>query len=89
MPKPPNNWPSNALPRRLTREWASFYCGVSPNTFDGKVEAGEFPKPDHDGKYDRKLLDEAIDRINGITAPSPANESWAVRPRTRRRAGAA
>ena len=88
MPKQPANWPAAALPRRLTREWAAFYCGVSPNTFDAKVKAGEYPKPDQEGRYDLKLLDQAIDRINGIVCGEPEQqqpESWAVTPRSRGR----
>lgn len=85
--KQPNHWPDAALPRRLTREWAAFYCGVSPNTFDARVRDSVFPGPDQDGRYDRKLLDLAIDKLNGIAEDMPLpEERWDVPPRPGRAA---
>ena len=74
MPKTPRNWPAAALPRRLTREWAAYYCGLSPNTFDRRVAEGVFPGPGDDGKYDLRLLDAAIDRKSGLTDPEPQDQ---------------
>ncbi|MBF0305163.1 MAG: hypothetical protein HQL41_05895 [Alphaproteobacteria bacterium] len=84
MPKQPANWPIAALPRRLTREWAAFYCGLSPNTFDTKVKSGEYPAADRDGKYDVKLLDKAIDQISGLIQPEERKDDWTVRARGER-----
>lgn len=91
MPKTPQNWPASVLPRRLTREWAAYYCGMSPTTFDLRVSAGIYPKPDAGGRYDLKLLDAAIDRESGLTtAEDEHKDDWSfTRPPRRRRRNAA
>lgn len=63
MAAPPKNWPKGALPRRMTRENAAFYCGVSPGTFDTRVKAGMYPKPREDGRYDIHDLDAALEGV--------------------------
>lgn len=73
--KPPKGWPAEALPRRMTGEWAAFYVGVSYNTFMSRVEGGVFPRPDRDGRYDRHRLDEAVDRLNGVAPASQETEA--------------
>ncbi|SBV93977.1 exported hypothetical protein [uncultured Alphaproteobacteria bacterium] len=85
MPKIPRNWPASVLPRRLTKEWAAFYCGVSTATFDAMVKARELPNPDERGKYDLRMLDIAIDRRNGLTDDSPDfSADWSVKRRASR-----
>lgn len=66
MPRVPDNWPPGALPRVMDRELASYYCNVSPNTFDRLVAAGKLPLPRPvDGTsrkgWDLRQLDRAID----------------------------
>ncbi|CUW41671.1 conserved protein of unknown function (Bacteriophage P4, Orf88 6-40) [Magnetospirillum sp. XM-1] len=43
---------------------AAYYCGLSPNTFDDRVKAGQFPQPHQDGRrmvWDLRELDKALD----------------------------
>lgn len=70
MPRAPQSWPSGALPRRMTRDLAAYYVGVSPTTFDLRVRDGIYPGPHADGRYDRRALDLAVDRQSGL---APAN----------------
>lgn len=47
----------------MDREMAAYYCGLSPNTFDDRVEAGLYPKPYRDGRrllWDLRELDKAL-----------------------------
>lgn len=73
MPKAPRNWPPSALPRRMDRAMAAFYCGLAENTFDAAVKAGEFPKPHQRGRrlmWDIHELDRAMNALDGIAPPS-------------------
>lgn len=62
-------------PRYLSREQAAAYVGVSPNVFDGEVQAGIWPKPEKRGRHtsrrprltwDRRLLDRSSDVRSGL-----------------------
>lgn len=68
MPKTPRNWPPAALPRRMDREMAAYYCGISPTTFDLRVRAGALPRPHRDGKrllWDLREIDRALGEVDG------------------------
>jgi len=62
--------------RRLSREQAAAYCGISPTLFDGEVKAKRYPKPIIKGAkggrkvWDLKQLDAALDAEAGIGEPS-------------------
>jgi len=71
MPHTPASWPIGALPRRMTRELAAYYVGVSPTTFDARVQDGIYPGPHYDGRYDRAALDLAVDRQSGFDVNPP------------------
>ncbi len=87
MPKTPRSWPIGALPRRMTLEIAAYYCGCCPTKFRDELKAGRYPRPDPDGRFDRKLLDEAIDRGNGTPVPEVIVNNWkVVRPNAQRKA---
>lgn len=59
-----------------------FYCGVSGNTFDAMVRAGELPAPDANGRYDLKMIDFAIDRRNGLADdPEEHAPDWSIKRR--------
>lgn len=77
MAKIPNNWPSGALPRLLSRDQAAFYVGVSVNTFMREVGAHVWPAGQRRGErilWDRALLDDVIDARSGLlAAPSGAS----------------
>lgn len=83
MPRPPACWPVGALPRRMTREMAAYYVGVSPTTFDLRVKSGVYPGPHDDGRYDRVALDLAVDRQSGLDSAVMADDDgpdgWAIR----------
>ncbi len=67
MPKTPRNWPPAALPRRMDREMAAYYCGISPTTFDARVRSGALPGPHRDGKrllWDLREIDRALGDID-------------------------
>ncbi len=68
-------------PRGLTREQAATYCGLATDTFDKWVKDGHLPGPFPGSKrWDRKLIDRALDRLSGIAdptePPSSALEGW-------------
>lgn len=66
-------------PRLLTREEASAYCGVAPETFDNYRRQGILPEPLSGTKrWDRKLIDEYLDRNSGITKSSDVTplDAW-------------
>jgi hypothetical protein len=75
-------------PRGLTRDQAAAYCGVSAARFDQGRERGEYPQPTLPaGRYDRRLIDLALDRLSGLAevaagaapaAPSPDDvlQAW-------------
>lgn len=59
--------------RRLNREQAAAYCGISPTQFDIEVKAERYPRPIAKGQkggrkvWDVKLLDAALDREAGLS----------------------
>ena len=58
----------------MTRELAAYYCGISPNTFDARIEAGTYPAGIHVGGrvvWDKVALDMALDIEAGTVTQSP------------------
>lgn len=54
-------------PRGITRKEAAAFVGLSPSAFDAARARGEYPGPTLAGRrYDKKLLDRALDRLSGI-----------------------
>ena len=66
--------------RGLTQKQAAAYCGLSPSAFRNAVRDKELPGPTVPSKrYDRVLLDTAMNQLSGITAdekPLSPLESW-------------
>lgn len=57
--------------RILDQKAAAEYCGyTSAHRFDewARKTLGVRPLPDRPGKYDRKALDRALDRLSGLVA---------------------
>ena len=74
----PPNWPLY-----LSREEASRYLGVSPNTFDIEVKAGFWPQPERRGLKEgrvtwyRLAIDRAAEARNGGGShDATAFETW-------------
>lgn len=84
MPKLPKNWPSGALPRRTTCEVAAHYCGLSTATFRKYVKMGLYPQAGHDGRYDLKAIDDALDRLDASNKTPQPQPSWGVQRRKKR-----
>lgn len=64
-------------PRRLSRDLAAAYVGVSPGKFDAGVIDGTWPQAIEDGGrrlWDRLMLDAAVDRQSG-RSPNTQAES--------------
>ncbi len=56
-------------PRLLTRQMAATYCSVSLETFDDYRRRGIVPDPvSGTARWDRKLMDQWLDRASGITS---------------------
>lgn len=56
--------------RGMTKAEAAEHCGLSPSGFDTWRRLGRIPGPiPGTHRWDRKALDEALDRLSGI-APS-------------------
>lgn len=58
-------------PRALSLHQAAAYVGLSPNTFNTQVIAGVYPKAVTFGRrkvWDRKALDQALDKMSGLGA---------------------
>lgn len=54
--------------RGLTREEAAAYVGLSAGGFDTARQEGVYPEPTLPGRrWDRRLLDHALDRLSGLT----------------------
>lgn len=67
-------------PRGLTREEAAAYVGLGARSFDDARKAGHYPAPTlPGGRYDRILLDRAMDNLSGVApaAPSPPADETA------------
>jgi len=61
----------NLHPRGLNRDQAAQYVGLSMTTFHRFVVEGLLPSPLHFGRrrvWDRRALDEALDRMSGLKA---------------------
>ena len=58
---------SALAPRGLSRCAAAARAGLTPSGFDKARRDGKYPAPTlPGGRYDRRLLDEAMDRLSGI-----------------------
>lgn len=70
-------------PRVLLGTEAATYCGLKKRSFDKYVRAGSLPSPLPLGKphkWDRKMLDVALDHLSGIElAKTPDNAEQAAR----------
>lgn len=47
----------------MDRDMAAYYCGLSPNTFEDRVQSGTMPKPHREGRrllWDLRELDRAL-----------------------------
>ncbi len=63
--------PSAIPPRGVSRAQAAAYVGRSPSGFGEARRQGIYPNPTlPGGRYDLRLLDEAMDRLSGIRAES-------------------
>jgi predicted DNA-binding transcriptional regulator AlpA len=65
-------------PRLLDLDLAAAYVGLSSAVFARRVAEGDYPKPLAYGsrrQWDVRALDAAIDRLSGLAASSPADES--------------
>lgn len=65
--------------RLLSREQAADYCGVAPETFDSYRRQGILPAPLSGTKrWDRRLIDEYLDRRSGISKSSEISplDTW-------------
>ena len=61
------------VPRLLDLEIAAAYVGLSAAAFQKAVIEGVYPQPLQDGRrrhWDRRSLDEAVDRRSGLWASS-------------------
>jgi len=68
--------PANDNQRLLSRQDAAAYCGCSTATFSGWVAAGYMPKPLFGSKrWDKKAIDEALDKASGLANDNVAGES--------------
>ena len=61
-------------PRGMTRDLAAVYVGVSPNKFSDMVREGKLPTPLPYGRWDRKQIDAALDRMTESEARNPFDE---------------
>lgn len=64
---------SQIEPRGLSREEAAAYVGLGARSFDEARKAGHYPAPTLPcGRYDRILLDRAMDKLSGVAVVPPA-----------------
>uniref|UniRef100_A0A939S4I8 Helix-turn-helix domain-containing protein n=1 Tax=Bradyrhizobium barranii subsp. barranii TaxID=2823807 RepID=A0A939S4I8_9BRAD len=62
-------------PRLLSGKAAAAYCSVTLNTWSKWVTAGLMPKPVIGRRWDKRAIDQMLDKLSGIEAPSgPAEE---------------
>lgn len=68
------------VPRGLSRTEAAAYVGLSPSAFSEARKKRIYPNPTlPGGRYDRRLLDQAMNRLSGINSESDATtplEAW-------------
>ena len=78
--KPADQGGLRVPPRGLSRMEAAAYAGVSPSAFSLARREGKYPNPTlPGGRYDRPLLDQAMDRLSGIVSKSDVMsplDSW-------------
>ena len=64
-------------PRGLSHTQAAAYTGLAVATFDLYRRRGRLPAPTLPGKrYDRILLDRAMDELSGIAASANPLDAW-------------
>jgi hypothetical protein len=59
-------------PAMMQRATAARYCDMTASEFEGEVVSGRLPLPvqlGHGEKWQRRALDEAIDRLAGAAVP--------------------
>jgi hypothetical protein len=72
-----SNMPSWLKPRGLSHGEAAAYTGLAIATFDSYRRRGLLPRPTLPAKrYDRVLLDRAMDKLSGITPSITPLEEW-------------
>jgi hypothetical protein len=67
MPSSAPDWPG-----LMRRETAARYCDMKVSEFEGEVTSGRLPNPIMIGRgerWNRRQLDEALDRLSGTTTP--------------------
>ena len=63
--------------RGLTKAEAAAYVGVCAATFDKATKDGRYPLASlPGGRWDRRALDAAMDRLSGLGATSDAYDEW-------------
>lgn len=74
-------------PRLLSKSEAAAYCGLKSSRFSSWVKEGIIP-PSLPGtyKWDRKALDQHLDKISGIEQPKELSplEEWRAKRNARR-----
>jgi hypothetical protein len=71
----------SVIPRGLSRREVAALAGLSPTAFDKARREGKYPGPTlPGGRYDRNLIEKAMDRLSGLNdsrGPSEsADDSW-------------
>lgn len=60
------------IPRLLSRSQAAEYCGPSPRSFSDWVAKGRLPPPlPQTARWDLRVIDQAIDRMSGVSTDQP------------------
>lgn len=70
---------SPPVPRLFSAPMAAAYLGISERTFEKHWRSSRLPAPHRLGRrllWDRKLLDQFIDRLSGLSADETDNEPW-------------
>jgi hypothetical protein len=82
-----NPLPPGLVQRGLTLRQAAVLVGLSESGYRKRKRMGDYPGPTLPGKrYDRRLLEAAMDRLSGIqkegNAPTPLDDWRASRARS-------
>jgi hypothetical protein len=65
------------ITRGLTRQEAAAYVGLSTSGYRKKRSEGKYPGPTLPGnRYDKNLLDAAMDRLSGISESLSPLKEW-------------
>jgi hypothetical protein len=69
-----NSLPPGLVQRGLTLEQAAALVGLSKSGYKKRQRMGDYPSPTLPGKrYDRRLLEAAMDRLSGIRKEGEAS----------------